>query len=146
TLDAQRLVPPPLRHVVAAVLGPAEALSGLAAAAAFVVRPVVPLAGCLVVAGWFLAFALFAAVLRARRPAAPCGCFGADTAVSAATVGRAAAVAVAALGAAAVGPVPLAGPAHLVVWLVAVVAAAGAWLLPMLWAAPPPKPRRPPRA
>jgi len=132
-LRAQRLLPARLQGSIAVatiaaelVIGPAVPITSLTAPA---------------VAGWplaaqaalFAAFAAYLSVVRLRRPAAPCGCFGGGEPVTWLAVARAgllAAGAAAALAGPGLGALP--PPDRLVCLAAGSMLAATLWLLPAL--------------
>ncbi len=77
-LARQQLVPQRLRRAVAAILGPAEVLLGGAAVAAWLGVPHRAAPALAMVAGCYVVFGGYLAVMMVRVPSAPCGCFGAD--------------------------------------------------------------------
>lgn len=133
-LGAQRLLPRRLWGPVTAVLGGAELLVGGSVLAVLLTAPSVADAPLAAQACGYGGFTAYLAVLRRRRPSAPCGCFGTDGPVTWVVVARAGLLAGGAAGAALLGAQVAAMPAAARLPCLAggVVVAMAGWLLPVL--------------
>ena len=146
---AQRLLPRRLHGPIAVLLTVLELAVGgsvfatqMAPTLPVPVR-IVPLAAQIAM---FTAFAMYLSVVRQRRPLAPCGCFGAEGAVTWLVVVRAGLLAVGAAvalwtatAAGESGPsaAPMPPMVRLAVLAGGVVLAMASWLVPVLLAGPP---------
>jgi hypothetical protein len=133
-LGAQRLLPRRLWRPVAAALGGAELLVGASVLAVLLTAPSAAVPPLAAQACGYGGLAAYLAVLRRRRPGAPCGCFGTDGPVTWLVVARAGLLAGGAAGAALLGAQVAAMPAvaRLPCLAGGVVVAMAGWLLPVL--------------
>ncbi|MFC6018225.1 MauE/DoxX family redox-associated membrane protein [Plantactinospora solaniradicis] len=88
-LASQRVLPRWARALVTVVLGPVQAIVGVAAVTAWLAVPRLAAPAVALVGALFVALGLYTTVLRIRVPAAPCGCFGASGPVTPVVVARA---------------------------------------------------------
>lgn len=102
-LNAQRLLSPQVQRVVGMSMGYLEIVIGLAAVSSWLFAFEVTHWTYAMVAVAYVGFGVYSAALRLRRPLAPCGCLGADNAVTWFTVIRAWLLAATAGAGAAVG-------------------------------------------
>lgn len=88
-LASQRLLPRWARALATIVLGPVQAIVGVAAGATWLTVPRLAASAVALVGALFAALGLYATVLRIRVPSAPCGCFGTPGPVTWVVVARA---------------------------------------------------------
>lgn len=132
TLAAQRVLPRAVHAPLAAAIGPAEVLLGVALLAGLVAGDGWARAAAAPTALLYLAFGAYVAVVWRTRPRVPCGCFGSSAPASGFTVVRALLLGVAAAAVAWRGVPSATATDGVLVAGAALVLTGAFWLLPLL--------------